>query len=310
MFDTPILYLVFNRPDLVKTTFSQICKVKPKQLYIAADGPRYNVQGEQDKCQQCREFVLSQVDWDCEIYTLFRKENLGCKIAVSSAIDWFFSKVEMGIILEDDILPNQDFFFFTQDLLNRYRFEQNVQMISGLNVHVKWKEDKQDYHFCRFAGIWGWASWKRAWQTYDVNIEKWNLDNVKRSVLQNFPDDIKSGRRKMYDALYNNKIDTWDLQWTFAKLLSGGINIVPSKNLIKNIGCNSSGTHINGYHPWATLDTFQLEFPLRQPNVIRSDIEYDLFHLSFEKSNGKKNKKKNSSLLRKFISKADQILNR
>ena len=111
---TPVLFVIFNRPDTTQKVFNAIRQAKPKQLFVAADGPREGKEGEKEKCEQVRE-IIEQIDWDCEVKTLFRDKNLGCKIAVSSAIDWFFENVEEGIILEDDCLPSQSFFWYCQE---------------------------------------------------------------------------------------------------------------------------------------------------------------------------------------------------
>lgn len=308
MLETPILYLVFNRPDLVKITFEQICLQKPKHLYIAADGPRERVDNEEKKCKEVRNYILDRIDWDCHVQTLFRESNLGCKVAVSSAIDWFFENVEEGIILEDDILPHPDFFYFASELLKRYETDHRIMMITGLNINTEWKSKYQDYHFAKFGGIWGWASWRRAWQLYDVDIKLWSDAKAKRRILENFPKEYRARREKLYDSLFLGNINTWDLQWTFAKLMNSGFNIIPAKNLIKNIGCTDGGTHIQEDHPWANLETTGLRPPYRANIRIENDIEYDLFHLSFEKTNAKENKTEIEILFRKIISKTNRLL--
>ncbi len=299
-FDTPVLYLVFNRLDTVKRTFEQIRQQKPKELFIAADGAREGFEGEEKKCSEVKKYILSRIDWSCEVKTLFRESNLGCKYAVSSAIDWFFDHVEQGIILEDDILPNSDFFYFLSKMLDYHKFDQEVMMISGLNVSGNWKRNNQDYHFGKFGGIWGWGTWKRAWDHYDVNISDWADPLIQDRILNNFPSALKVKRFKMYEHLYNQEIDTWDLQWTFSKLLNNGLNVVPSVNLVKNIGCGPEATHTTGYHPWSDLQTGSLTFPIKKNERIATDRKYDLHHLSFELTHEHLFKKAIKKILRLF----------
>ena len=182
-FNTPILFLIFNRPDTTFKVFEEIRKIKPAKLYIAADGPRPNVIGEEEKCTASRN-IIKQVDWDCDVKTLFREKNLGCKIAVSSAISWFFENVEEGIILEDDTFPTQSFFWFCQELLDFYRNDSRIMHISGNNFQLGKIRGEGSYYFSKYNHIWGWATWKRAWRFYDVSLNTFPIF-VQRKVIKN-----------------------------------------------------------------------------------------------------------------------------
>ena len=167
-FDVPILFLVYNRPDTTATVFEEIRKQKPKQLFVAADGPRTDMPGDAEKCKNTRELVMNGIDWECETKTLFRDNNLGCGLAVSNAITWFFKNVEEGIILEDGTLPDQSFFTYCKVLLEKYRYDDKLKMISGNNFQQgKWRGDGS-YYFSAYSHIWGWASWRRTWKEYDL----------------------------------------------------------------------------------------------------------------------------------------------
>lgn len=170
--NVPVLLLIFNRPDTTQRVFHEIRGASPLQLFISADGPRENKPGEFEKCQITRD-IVRQVDWDCEVYTNFRDKNLGCKIAVSSAIDWFFENVEEGIILEDDCLPSFSFFRFCEELLEKYRDDERIMQIGGTNLLSEWQRSDDSYYFSKYGAIWGWATWRRAWQYYDVNMKLW-----------------------------------------------------------------------------------------------------------------------------------------
>jgi hypothetical protein len=152
--ETPILFVIFNRPEVTRRVFAKIREVKPKFLYIAADGPRPGKIDEDKECEATRN-IIHQIDWDCEVSTLFQENNLGCREAVSSAISWFFDNVEAGIILEDDCLPARSFFFFCQELLQLYKDEECVMMISGDNLCPEGAESKYSYYFSRYGQIWG-----------------------------------------------------------------------------------------------------------------------------------------------------------
>jgi hypothetical protein len=281
--NTPILFLIFNRPDTTKIVFDRIREIKPKYLYIAADGPRENRQGEELVCKATREYVLDSIDWDCEFKTLFRDKNLGCGSAVSSAITWFFENVEMGIILEDDILADLSFFHYCDVLLNKYRDDTRIMHISGLNIKTKWNIADGSYFFSKLGTIWGWATWRRAWVHYDFNISIWQYPEMQAKILSLFPEKVRKDRKKLYDDLFSNKIDTWDYQWTFSRIIQSGLSIIPKTNLIKNIGCGYTGTHTQKKHPWSDLEVIPLPLILKHTQFIIHDVDYDLYHLGIKR---------------------------
>ena len=234
----PILFLIFNRPEHTQKVFDAIKKYQPHELFIAADGPRSGMTDDVTLCESTRK-VISNVDWDCKIHTLFREKNLGCKKSVSSAINWFFENVEEGIILEDDCVPNQSFFDFCSNMLETYREEERVMMISGTNFLVSENSVRESYFFSRYYSIWGWATWKRAWKYYDPGIKEWS--GKKRDLKKLFQDKRIS---RYYSDMFNlieKGFDTWDIQWWFTCIFHNGFAIVPMKNLISNIG--NIGTH-------------------------------------------------------------------
>jgi len=232
---TPVLFLIFNRPDTTQQVFNSIKKAKPKQLFVAADGPREKKEGEKEKCEQARK-VIEQVNWDCEVKTLFRDRNLGCKIGVSSAINWFFENVEEGIILEDDCLPSQSFFWFCQELLEHYRNDTRVMHISGNNFQFGRKIGNASYYFSIFGLIWGWATWKRAWRYYDVKMKTYSQFKDEGQIKNIFYNKkMQHYYKKIFDKVYKEKIDTWDYQWLYSRLLNQGISIHPNVNLVQNI---------------------------------------------------------------------------
>jgi len=238
---TPILYLVFNRLDTVKQTFPEIQKAKPKQLFISADGPR--TLKEKKKTDAVRNYIKKNINWNCEVKTLFRKKNFGCKYAVSGAIDWFFKNVEQGIILEDDCLPSQSFFRFCQEMLKRYKNNEKIMHISGTNIEGISKI-KEDYFFSKTYNVWGWATWRRAWSKYDVEMKdwpRWRLKSLSFMKGYTFFNKLKSLR--LYELTYRSKINTWDYQWDFCCNNNKGFSVIPKKNLITNLGFSKNATH-------------------------------------------------------------------
>ena len=242
--NTPVLFLVFNRLDTTKQVFDAIKQAKPTRLYIAADGARVNKEGESAQVQAVRDYVMANVDWDCEVKTLFRDKNLGCKCAVSGAITWFFEHEEQGIILEDDVVPHEDFFVFTQDMLEKYKNDTRVMMITGTNYLGNSKLESP-YFFSEHITIWGWATWRRSWSLYDVEMKEWDSLEAKNYFKSKYSSTyIWKHFKYTFDALNGDYMDTWDIQFVFSCLYNHGLCITPRVNLISNVGVE--GTHGNG----------------------------------------------------------------
>lgn len=284
---TPVLFIVFNRLDTTRRVFEAIRHAQPSRLYIAADGPREDKLGEDLKVREVRAYVMNLIDWKCEVKTLFREENLGCKRAVSSAIDWFFENEEEGIILEDDCLPDEHFFPFCVQLLEKYRDNERVMMISGDNFLGEPVTPADSYYFSKYCHIWGWASWRRAWKHYDVSMRLWpqvRVDGFSKMVDSQEYFFWKWG----FDHTFGGQIDSWDYQWSFACWMNKGIEIMPTVNLVSNLGCGEDSTHTKkGDHRIAALRTQSLNFPLKHPESVVVDRQADrvsrelFFKLSF-----------------------------
>jgi hypothetical protein len=270
---TAVLFLVFNRPDTTKQVFEAIRQAKPPRLYVAADGPRADKAGEVEKVEQTRR-IATQVDWECEVKTLFREKNLGCRVGVSSAIDWFFENEEEGIILEDDCLPSQSFFWFCEELLELYRDDTRIMAISGDNFQKGPARNEFSYYFSRFNHCWGWASWRRAWSYYEKDMQSWPYI-VDNDYMQDILLDkaVVKYWSKLFEIAYKNEIDTWDYQWTFSCWIQNGLTVLPNVNLVSNIGFDGDATHTTGEDcAYSKIPVFNLSFPLKHPNwMIRDD---------------------------------------
>lgn len=262
----PVLFLIFNRPDTTQRVFDEIRKARPARLFVAADGPRKDRQEDSALCGKTRE-ILRQVDWECQVTTLFREENLGCKRAISGAIDWFFSHVEEGIILEDDCVPDQSFFPFCRELLERYRKDPRVMMISGTNYLFNKVDMAESYYFSQYYAIWGWATWRRAWARYDIRMQQWPEFEARNSLQEIYQErKIAAFFHKMMQEAYENRLDTWDIQWVYSCIIHRGLAICPKYNLVENIG--TTGSHaadISRFHfmPVRSIDTTSLVHPSR-----------------------------------------------
>lgn len=275
--DSPILFMVFNRPNVTQRVFDVIRKAKPPKLYIAADGPRENKAGEAELCQAVKK-IVSNINWRCEVHTLFREENIGCKLAISGALDWFFSQESEGIILEDDCLPELSFFQFCDELLRRFRDDERVGMISGCNFQNEAKLSQDSYYFSRFCHIWGWATWARSWKKYDVKIAQWP-ELKKNDWLKSlgFNGWEKQHWEKAFDKVFNGEIDTWDHQWTFASWVNNMLSVTPCVNLISNIGFGAEATHTKGKSIFSEMQQDPIQFPLTHPNAIVSNKVADAY---------------------------------
>lgn len=269
---TPVLFIIFSRPDTTQKVFDAIREAKPAKLFVAADGPRENNDRDRQRCKETRD-IIKQVDWDCEVKTLFHQKNLGCKLAPFTAINWFFENVEEGIILEDDCLPDPSFFLFCQELLYKYKNDETVMHIAGTNV-LPCPNIKESFIFSRLVPTWGWATWRRAWKLYDIEMKNWyKYKNSK---------DIKwFGRQaKNFSSFIENimleDIDAWDGQWAFTCLYYKGLGIIPKHNLIGNIGFRLDATHTLTENERITkVPVVGVEFPIILPNKKEPNSKFD-----------------------------------
>lgn len=274
---SPLLFLTFNRLDTTKKVFEVIKQVKPPKLYLASDGARADKFGEKEVVESVRNFLLNNIDWQCEVKTLFRENNLGCGNAVSGAINWFFENEEMGIILEDDCLPSKSFFRFCDELLLRYKDDQRIMHISGDNFQDGISRGDGSYYFSKITHIWGWASWRRAWKFYDFNMK--SLDNfINYKIDENIwtQNKIRKYWLKQFKKVSIGKIDTWDYQWNYCLIVNNGLSILPNINLVENIGFNSDATHtINSKLKMPIAN--EITFPLIHPQFFVPDLEADTY---------------------------------
>lgn len=274
--ETPIIFIIFKRPETTQKVFEAIRQARPKKLFVIADGPRVDRLGEAEKCSKTR-MILDQVDWDCEVIKDFSQENLGCEARVISGLDWVFSLVEQAIVLEDDCLPHPTFFQFCDELLNKYKDDERIMTICGTNVLGQWKPHLQSYHLSLYGKGWGWASWRRAWKHFDVSMKNWPHPEMKQRIKDILCDEEQYRVRcRRFDDAYIGKPNVgWDAQWLFARLSQSGMSIVPSQNLVSNIGFGEDATHTKVISSDLLIPTYSISFPLKEPVGLTVDREYD-----------------------------------
>ncbi len=274
---TPVAFIIFNRPETTKRVFAEIAKARPMKLLVIADGPRADHPDDAEKCAAVRA-IIDGMNWDCEVLKNYSDANLGCKRRISSGLDWVFDTVEEAIILEDDCLPHPTFFRFCEEMLEKYRDDKRIAMISGDNFQFGRKRTGYSYYFSRYPHIWGWASWRRAWKNYDVDMKIWpeirdsrwleELLGAKRSVWY---------WKNRFENVYRGRIDTWDYQWTFACWMEGTLDILPNVNLVSNIGFSPEATHETDFIRLAGMDVEPMMFPMLHPPYIYRDPVADSF---------------------------------
>lgn len=276
-FDIPVLLISFNRPDVTKVVLDRILEIGPPKLYFFNDAPRAGNENDAIKCREVRA-LAENLPFDGQLLTRFETTNLGCKMGESTAMSWLFENEEMGIVLEDDTLPNLDFFHYCRHMLHKYKDDTRIFSISGCNLVNDWQSDIQDYHFSHFGSFWGWAGWQRSWKHYDVKMPLWTDPRIRQLVLNYIPTpEYKELRATEFDSLISGYNDTWDFQFWFAHYINHALSIVPSKNMVRNIGINRpDAVHMKEESPFSDLVDAPMSFPIRDNSIVIPDFDYDI----------------------------------
>jgi len=275
----PVVLIIFNRPNTTKIVFEKIRQYAPKTLYIIADGPRKNNKTDEVLCRETRAVI--NVDWECNVAYIYSVDNLGCKKRIYSGLNEVFNQVEEAIILEDDSVPSEDFFKFTEELLDKYKDDDFISGISGNNFQQRNSNYKLDdsYYFSMFIHCAGWATWKRAWTRMDIEMKKWLAykESVQFDELS-YDKFFKFYWTEIFDATYKGEIDSWAYPFLFTSWLFNSYGIIPAVNLVSNIGYDANATHTTQYDPLiANLKTLPLDFPLKHPASVRQNKEFDYY---------------------------------
>ena len=297
----PVVFIIFNRPDLTEQVFREIARARPGKLFIIADGARADRPNEAEKCAKTRQ-VVEDIDWDCEVFRNYSDTNLGCRKRISSGLDWVFSQTDRAIIIEDDCLPDPSFFPYCTELLERYEDDERVGSINGSNFTHDRVVVEDSYFFSRYPLIWGWATWRRVWQNYDVSISRWGtLRDIGWLNTVAHPDEFEHWI-KAFNRVYEGGLDAWGYQFIFSQWLQRQISIQPQHNLISNLGFRADATHTLDASNVAELPRQGVEFPLRHPQVPATNFLADDIYMR-EHCYRKKKEKGLKRILRKIVPK-------
>ncbi len=272
----PVLMLGFNRPELTRALLGCVRSARPARLYFAVDGARLDRPGEPEQVEAVRQ-IAQEVDWPCEVRTWFRKQNRGCAHAIPEAISWFLGQESAGIILEDDVRPSPDFFPFATELLERYRDDGRMGMISGFNLYGFQSDRRASYHFTRHCNIWGWATWARVWKDYSLDIRQY-LPQLETILMRNLPS-VRM-RRMMRGYIHGvvEQPDTWDFQFSLLLMAKGYLAVEPARRLTVNVGFGAvDAVHTGGYS-YDAMEFARVERlgEMRHPAQVAADDEADL----------------------------------
>jgi hypothetical protein len=279
---TPVALIIFNRPHTTERVFAEIAKAKPPKLFVIADGPRSDWPGEAEKCVATRA-IIERVDWECEVFKNYSDVNLGCGRRPATGISWVFEQVEEAIILEDDCVPHPTFFRFCEELLERYRDDKRMMHISGNNFQFGRRRTPFSYFLSCHNICWGWASWRRAWQHFDMGVKLWPALRD-TSWLLDIVGDTRAVQywQKVFDQAYVSRgnVNYWDYQWTLTCWAQNGLSILPNTTLVSNIGFGEGATHTKSSRDKrSNLPTTEMSFPLRHPPYVARNREADQFFI-------------------------------
>ncbi len=284
----PVVFCVFKRLDTTKRVFEKIREAKPQKLYIISDAPREHVNGEREKVEEVRNYIDTHVDWTCELIHHYAERNMGCGKRLSSGITWVFEREEQAIILEDDCVPDSTFFRYCQEMLDYYRDDERILLISGNNPIAQLYPTEHDYLFSNVPFIWGWATWRRAWKLYDYRIASWP-ENKKNPIWKKaIP--VKKAYwlyTSEFDVLHSGKFDdTWSYQLMYAGVLHSMYGILPAKSHVFNIGFMEESTHTKDAPEWVNQDVAPVQFPIRHRKEVVWDREYDICYMKHAGEHG------------------------
>lgn len=275
---TPVVLIVFNRPETTRRVLQQIRTARPSRLFVVGDGPRESNPTDEENCKKVRDCVDRLVDWPCEVAVNYASTNMGCKRRVVSGLNWVFDHVEQAIILEDDCLPSESFFRFCDEILNEYKGNDRVMTVSGNNFQREIKRTKYSYYFSRYMHCWGWATWRRAWNLFDEDMTHWPQvrDDGWLQYLFDHAYAASYWRDKLEQA-YQEQVDSWAYPWQFSIWIHSGLNVIPERNLVSNVGVGTEATHTQEARWYTDLQRHDLTFPIRHPDFMIRHKKADIF---------------------------------
>lgn len=279
--DIGVALIFFNRPDVLVKTFEAIAEMRPKKLFLIQDGPRNNA--DLSQVLECRA-IVENINWPCTVQRNFSEVNLGCGARIFTGLSWAFTQAEKLIILEDDCVPAHEFYDFCCSLLNKYEHDERIDMICGMNHLDVHDRISSDYFFCRTGSIWGWATWKRVWQSVDYKLEFLEDEYAVRMIRKIAGSrTVRRGKLLKEKLERNEKLSEWSYPRGINAVLHNGLSIVPRANMIKNIGLTVDSANTSGsikYIPHGLKRIYKLNFHrhskiMVHPRYIIPDLEYD-----------------------------------
>lgn len=271
LFSVPIAFITYLRLDTAKQVFEQIRKIKPKKLYHISDASNDPVKAE--KVDQVRKYINDNIDWPCEVFKNYAETNMGCRKRINSGLDWVFAKEEKAIILEDDVVPEPSFFQFCEEMLEKYKDDERIFMITG-NKRVYDYQTDEDYLFSNYCSIWGWATWARAWKLNESDMKSWPQVKKDKLLKKVYGENAALRLTRDMESVYRGEVNTWDYPWQLSKLRHGGLEIVPSVNLVKNVGMLSEdATHT--FEHEIDMPVGEMRSPLKMRDLVSVDVAYD-----------------------------------
>lgn len=277
LFPVPISFHIFNRPETTRRVFQEIKAIRPSQLFITADGPREGVKGDDERCREVRS-IVDKIDWECEVFKNFSEVNKGSYRSTSEGITWVFQSVDRAIILEDDCIPHPSFFRFCSELLDYYKYDLRVALITGNCWLENQLSFQYSYYFSRYTNMWGWATWKNRWQQIDCSMSNWPefraMDGLKSVFRKKY--ELDYWNELMQDLYEGKKGPHWDYLLMLTMFMNNSLAIKPAVNLIKNVGYGSDSTHFLNKNKKVQDNPLEnLKFPLKHPPCIHNYMSID-----------------------------------
>lgn len=272
--EVPVVMIVFNRFDTMCRVFEGVRKVKPLKFYIVSDAPRKQKDGEKEKVEKVRRYIETHIDWECEKHFVLAEENMGCQRRVASGLDFVFQREEAAIILEDDCVPHTDFFRFCEAMLSHYKDDERIMQISGCNLVPEHKIN-ESYLFSVFCSIWGWATWRRAWEKFDFSMKEYPEFKKKKIIYQLFPESAAQIIEGEMDRVYDGRMNSWAYRWLLARMVNSGLGITPAVNLIDNIGVGRADATHTKKNANYRFDMAAINSPITIKNSVYRDYIYE-----------------------------------
>lgn len=273
-YDVPVVLIVFKRIETTKQVFEEVRKMQPKDFYIISDAARAQRSEEVQKVIEVRKYIENHIDWECRLHKIYAEENMGCERRVTTGLTQVFQEVDRAVILEDDCVPHPDFFRYCKEMLDKYEMDERVMLISGSKLAQNYPV-KEDYLFTFLAGIWGWATWRRAWEYYDYSMKIWPEFRKQRVLYQLLPVGAAQIIEGELERVYEGRINSWAYRWLLARLNQRALGIVPKHNLINNVGfSDEDATHTKGKNV-VTFQVQEMAFPLKENSCVLPDCEYE-----------------------------------